>query len=57
MNDLTDEEYDALDEYYTKNTVMPVGKPCVFARQRYLAEFTNRKAFSDFAVESPATPS
>jgi hypothetical protein len=33
--DYTDEEYDAMDEYYTKNTVMPVnGKPGVFARQK-----------------------
>jgi hypothetical protein len=32
MTDLTDEEYDALDEYYTKNTIMPVGKPGFFAR-------------------------
>jgi hypothetical protein len=31
--DLTDEEYDALDEYYTVNTVMPAG-----GRLGYFAE-------------------
>jgi hypothetical protein len=31
MTDLTEEEYDALDEYYTKNTIMPIGKPGFFA--------------------------
>jgi hypothetical protein len=31
MPDLTEKEYDALDEYYTKNTVMPTGKPGFFA--------------------------
>jgi hypothetical protein len=38
MADLTDEEYDALDEYYTKNTIMPIGKPGFFARQRLLLD-------------------
>jgi hypothetical protein len=34
MADLTEKEYDALDEYYTKNTIMPVlGKPGYFARK------------------------
>ena len=34
MNDLTDEEYDALDEYLTKNTIMPdTSKPGFFARK------------------------
>ena len=34
MNDLTDEEYDALDEYYTKNTIMPdMTRPGFFARK------------------------
>jgi hypothetical protein len=34
MSDMTDEEYDALDEYFTKNTIMPVlGKPGFFARK------------------------
>jgi hypothetical protein len=34
MPDLTDEEYDALDEYYTKNTVMPdITRPGFFARK------------------------
>jgi hypothetical protein len=31
MPDLTEKEYAALDEYYTDNTVMPVGKPGFFA--------------------------
>jgi hypothetical protein len=35
MKDLTDKEYDALDEYYTKNTVMPSGKPGLFARRKW----------------------
>jgi hypothetical protein len=34
MPDLTDKEYDALDEYYTKNTVMPIGKPGFFAARK-----------------------
>jgi hypothetical protein len=30
---MTDEEADALDTYYTENTIMPVkGKPGLFAR-------------------------
>jgi hypothetical protein len=30
---MTDEEAEALDEYYTRNTIMPVrGKPGIFAR-------------------------
>ena len=34
MKDLTEEEYDALDEYYTKNTIMPdMSKPGFFARK------------------------
>jgi hypothetical protein len=34
MKDLTDEEYDALDEYFTNNTVMPdMSKPGFFARK------------------------
>ena len=34
MNDMTDEEYDALDEYYTNNTLMPdTSKPGFFARK------------------------
>jgi hypothetical protein len=33
--DYTDDEYRAMDEYYTKNTIMPVGgKPGVFARHQ-----------------------
>jgi hypothetical protein len=31
MPDLTEKEYDALDEYYTTNTLLPVGKPGFFA--------------------------
>jgi hypothetical protein len=37
--DYTNDEYDALDEYYTKNTIMPTGgKPGVFARQKMKRE-------------------
>jgi hypothetical protein len=37
--DYTDEEYDALDEYYTKNTIMPVGgKPGAFTRWKQRQE-------------------
>jgi hypothetical protein len=33
--DYTDEEYDALDEYYTKNTVMPSGgRPGLLSRRK-----------------------
>jgi hypothetical protein len=36
---MTDEEADALDEYYTQNTIMPSsGKPGLFARQRALLD-------------------
>jgi hypothetical protein len=34
MEGLTDEEYDALDEYYTENTIMPSGKPGTLSRMR-----------------------
>ncbi|MDR0550658.1 MAG: hypothetical protein LBG72_01425 [Spirochaetaceae bacterium] len=34
MPDLTDEEYDALDEYFTKNDIMPdISSPGFFARK------------------------
>jgi len=34
FRDLTDEEYDALDEYFTENTIMPdMSKPGFFARK------------------------
>jgi hypothetical protein len=34
MKDLTDEEYDELDEYFTNNTIMPdLTKPVFFARK------------------------
>jgi hypothetical protein len=32
--DYTNEEYDALDEYYTKNTIMPSGKPGLLTRRK-----------------------
>jgi hypothetical protein len=40
MPDLTDEEYDALDEYYTKNPpkVDPAKRGGFFTRQRELLE-------------------
>jgi hypothetical protein len=40
MTDYTDEEYDALDEYYTKNppTVDPAKKGGMFTRQRELLD-------------------
>ena len=34
MNDLTDAEYDALDEYYTTHDIMPdISRPGFFARK------------------------
>jgi hypothetical protein len=39
-NDMTDEEYDALDEYYTKNPpkVDPAKRGGIFTRQRELLD-------------------
>jgi hypothetical protein len=34
LEKMDEEEYDALDEYYTKNTVMPIGKPGFFASRK-----------------------
>jgi hypothetical protein len=44
MPDLTDEEYDALDEYYTKNPpkVDPAKKGGFFTRQRELLDVLDR---------------
>jgi hypothetical protein len=39
MTDMTDEEYDALDELWTKTTpTVNFSRPGVFARQRYLLD-------------------
>ena len=39
MTDMTDEEYDALDELWTKNTPkVNFARPGIFARQRILLE-------------------
>ncbi|MDR3336685.1 MAG: hypothetical protein LBT16_05720 [Treponema sp.] len=39
MADMTDEEYDALDELWTKTTPkVNFSRPGVFARQRYLLD-------------------
>ncbi|MDR0562012.1 MAG: hypothetical protein LBG73_04920 [Spirochaetaceae bacterium] len=35
MPDLTDEEYDALDEYYTENTIMPDTARLGFFARKY----------------------
>jgi hypothetical protein len=44
MPDLTDEEYDVLDEYYTKNPpkVDPAKKGGFFTRQRELLDVLDR---------------
>jgi hypothetical protein len=44
MPDLTDEEYDALDEYYTKNPpkVDPAKKGGFFTRQRELLDVLDK---------------
>jgi hypothetical protein len=44
MPDLTDEEYDALDEYYTKNPpkVDPAKRGGFFTRQRELLDVLDR---------------
>jgi hypothetical protein len=44
MPDLTDEEYDALDEYYTQNPpkVDPAKKGGFFTRQRELLDVLDR---------------
>ncbi|MDR3312678.1 MAG: hypothetical protein LBS64_06070 [Spirochaetaceae bacterium] len=39
MTDLTEKEYDALDEYYTKNIIMPVGKPGFLRSAKNTASF------------------
>jgi hypothetical protein len=39
MTDMTDEEYDALDELWTKTTpTVNFSRPGVFTRQRYLLD-------------------
>jgi hypothetical protein len=51
MPDLTDEEYDALDEYYTKNPpkVDPAKKGGFFTRQRELLDVLDRVS-SDYIM-------
>ena len=46
MPDMTDEEYDALDEYYTKNPpkVDPAKRGGMFTRQRELLESLDQVA-------------
>ncbi|MDR3301720.1 MAG: hypothetical protein LBT01_04220 [Spirochaetaceae bacterium] len=47
MPDLTEKEYDALDEYYTKNTFLPIGKPGFFAARQ--AAERRKPAMSNWA--------
>ena len=60
MNDLTDEEYDALDEYYTKNTIMPdMTRPGFFARKYGMTvklDPETTRALADRAESTHKTP-
>jgi hypothetical protein len=58
---MTEEEADALDEYYTKNTIMPVpGKPGFFASRKahivsideLSASYLTTKAIADHKTPS-----
>jgi hypothetical protein len=57
MPDLTDEEYDALDEYYTKNPprVDPSKKGGYFTRQRELLNVLDRFSANYIMTRAEAT--
>ena len=56
MKDLTDEEYDALDEYYTKNTIMPdMSKPGFFARKYGMTVKLDPETTRFLAIQAEAT--
>jgi hypothetical protein len=56
MADMTDEEYDALDEFLTKTTPkVNFSRPGVFARQRYLLDCLDTVAANYILTRAEAT--
>ena len=56
MADMTDEEYDALDEHWTKTTPkVNFSRPGVFARQRALLEVLDKVSASYIMTRAEAT--
>jgi hypothetical protein len=56
MADMTDEEYDALDERWTKTTPkVNFARPGVFARQRALLEILDKVTASYIMTRAEAT--
>jgi hypothetical protein len=56
MADMTDEEYDALDELWTKTTPkVNFSRPGVFARQRYLLDCLDTVAANYILTRAEAT--
>jgi hypothetical protein len=56
MADMTDEEYDALDERWTKTTPkVNFSRPGVFARQRALLEVLDKVSASYIIARAEAT--
>jgi hypothetical protein len=56
MADMTDEEYDALDERWTKTTPkVNFSRPGVFARQRALLEVLDKVSASYIITRAEAT--
>jgi len=56
MADMTDEEYDALDERWTKTTpIVNFARPGVFARQRALLDVLDKVTASYIMTQAEAT--
>jgi hypothetical protein len=56
MADMTDEEYDALDERWTKTTPkVNFSRPGIFARQRALLEVLDKVSASYIMTRAEAT--
>ena len=56
MADMTDEEYDALDERWTKTTPkVNFGRPGIFARQRALLEVLDKVTANYIMTRAEAT--
>jgi len=56
MADMTDEEYDALDERWTKTTPkVNFSRPGVFARQRALLEVLDKASANYIMIRAEAT--
>ena len=56
MADMTDEEYDALDERWTKTTPkVNFARPGIFARQRSLLEVLDKIAIQYIMTRAEAT--